>query len=561
MIRGSFVSTFYILITAVSCVAQVPSWLWANSASGNSANESREVAVSNNGDGFITGSFSSDTIHFGSNTFINQTAPAGTYDIFVAKYSAYGYLLWVVTFGGNHDDKSLGIATDDSGNCYITGAFGSDTITFGSTTLYNTGVGWSWDVFVVKLDPSGNVLWARSFAGTDTDSGTDVEIDPSGNCVITGYYMSSSVSFDSYTLTSSSSSSFPMFIAKLDTSGNVIWVRSAAGTGGVGIVPDALKLDQYGNCFLSGHFGCTGLTIGVSVISSGGNTYAFIAKYDSNGNGTWATAIDGDIAQDIALDSSGHIYVTGKFYASTAVFGSTTLYNSSTLNEFFLAKYDLSGNPIWARSAAGASNDSGHSLCIDSNGNCYVTGIFGPPAITFGSITVSNAGPQYFDIFVAGYDTAGNTIWATGLGGLGGDEAYCIETNSFGDIYLTGFIGSQNVIFAPADTLSNEFDTKIGDVFVAKTGEGKTGLPGIISENNFLNIFPNPSSGIIYFESTKLNVNTKLEIFDAQGRLVHGTIVTEPRTIVDLSLFEPGLFCWRIMCNNELLATGKLVTE
>lgn len=548
-----------ILLFISKAHAQAPAWLWAQSASGNNADESRKVAVSNNGDCFITGSFSSDTIQFGSNTFINQTAPVGTYDVFVAKYNAYGILLWVKTFGGNHEDKSLGVATDNNGNCYITGWFGSDTISFGSTTFYNTGAGWSWDAFVVKLDPSGSVLWAKSFAGTDTDSGTDIEIDVFGNCVVSGYYMSSTIAFDSFTLTSTSSTSFPMFLAKLDTNGNVIWASSAGGTNGVGVVPDALKLDATGNCFIAGHFGCTGLTIGSSNISAGGNTYAFIAKYNANGNGVWATAIDGDIAQDIAMDSAGFLYVTGKFYAATAIFGSTTLYNASNVNEFYLAKYDQSGNPIWARSAAGSSSDSGHSLCINSNASCYVTGVFGPPSITFGSVSLSNAGPQYPDIFVVNYDAAGNVIWAAALGGLGIDEAYGIETNTLGDIYLTGIIGNAPIVFPPADTLTGI--SKPGDIFIAKSGEGKTGYGELNSEESTVNVFPNPARGIVQFDFSNLKGPAQLEIYNAHGQLSYQSVLLESQTIIDISTFPAGIYFWRMVCEGETVESGKVLFE
>lgn len=554
---GIFKCTLCLLFFAASYAhAQAPGWMWANAGLGPSIDEAHALTVDGNGNCIIAGSYCSDSIAFASYTFHNaRTNPiVATYDVFVAKYNASGNLLWAMSLGSGEDDKAWGVASDAAGNCYVTGSFASDTITFGTTTFYNTGTGLTLDIFLIKIDPSGNILWAKSYAGSDTESGMDVGVDASGNCLMTGYFYSTTITIGINILNNNSGNS-AMFVTKIDPAGNVLWAESAAGTSN-GVVPIALALDANGNCFVSGEFQCPSLTIGPSTIAAGGYTFAFIAKYNTNGSALWATAIEAESGHDIGTDAAGNCYVTGWYVGPTATFGTTTLYNSSNLSEFYLAKYDQSGNILWAKGAAGVSFDAGHSLCVDNSGNCYVTGTFYPPSILFDTLLLNNSGSSG-DIFVVKFDNTGTAIWATSAGGSGNDQGFGIEMNGMGDLYLTGFFESPSLGFAPADTLASPYF--FADVFVAKTGEGKTGIPEMISGNNFVDVFPNPSSGCIYFELNELNLPAKLEIFDAQGRMMHVIILTQSRTLIDLSASEPGIIFWRVVRDDEEMENGKFL--
>src|SRR6185369_12691602 len=99
-------------------------------------------------------------------------------DVFTAKYDPEGNVLWAASAGGTGTDNGTGIGVDAAGNCYITGHFSSTSITFGATTLTRTG---SENVFVVKYDASGNVLWANRAGGTGFDAGSGIAVDAAGN--------------------------------------------------------------------------------------------------------------------------------------------------------------------------------------------------------------------------------------------------------------------------------------------------------------------------------------------------------------------------------------------
>jgi hypothetical protein len=131
------------------------------------------------------------------------------------KYDSSGNVVWANKAGGNYEDVGNSIAVDGSGNCYITGYF-SSTSTFGSLTLICQSTVY-YDVFVVKYDSSGNVVWAKNAGDAITyEAGNSITIDDIGNSYVTGSFMGS-ITLGSFTLTNKGSSD--IFIVKYDDSG------------------------------------------------------------------------------------------------------------------------------------------------------------------------------------------------------------------------------------------------------------------------------------------------------------------------------------------------------
>lgn len=141
-----------LLLAASQCHAQAPNWQWAHNAAG---------------DVYITGLYEPPGITFDNVTLTN----AGGSDIFIAKYSSTGNVLWVRNSGGPADEQSLGMFVENAGNAYVTGRFKSASVAFGSSTLTNVG---GEDIFVTKYDASGNVIWATSVGGTSDDNGNSI---------------------------------------------------------------------------------------------------------------------------------------------------------------------------------------------------------------------------------------------------------------------------------------------------------------------------------------------------------------------------------------------------
>ncbi|HOL33357.1 MAG TPA: SBBP repeat-containing protein, partial [Candidatus Syntrophosphaera thermopropionivorans] len=236
--------TFLIVLLLLSCVfifAQLSPWLWAQKAGGTGEDSGHSIAVDASGNSYVTGGFEGTAI-FGSTTLESS----GSQDIFVTKLDNRGNWLWAKKAGGTDSDYGYGIAVDASGNSYVIGCFYSATATFGSTTL--TGNGYN-NIFVAKLDSSGNWLWAKNAKESPYDYGHGIDVDASGNSYVTGYFYNS-VTFGSTTLTSSGGAD--IFVAKLDSSGNWLWANNAGGTSDE--CGNGIAVDDSGNSYVTGYF-------------------------------------------------------------------------------------------------------------------------------------------------------------------------------------------------------------------------------------------------------------------------------------------------------------------
>jgi len=440
--------------------------LWAKRAGGSGSDNSQSVSTDASGNVYVTGSFTSATITFGSTTLTNSDNSGNSSDIFIAKYDASGNVLWAKSAGGTSSEFGNSVSPDANGNVYATGRFSSPTISFGSTTLTNAV---SAKTYIVKYDVSGNVLWAKSVSvgGTSYEFDSSVSADTSGNVYLTGKFSNSTITFDSITLTNAGFND--IFIAKYDAAGNVLWVKSAGGN--YEDWASSVSSDASGNAYVTGFFGSSTITFGSTTLTNAGGSDIFIAKYDSNGNVLWAKSAIGSGSNggnSVATDFSGNIYITGYFSSPIITFGSITLssimYNN---NDIFITKYDANGNVLWAKSVGSNGYEYGNCVSIDNSGNVYITGKFAYSTITFGSTTLSSEGSSY-DIFIAKYDANGNVLWAKSVGGINtNDIGNSVATDASGNVYMTGYYSCPTINFG-SNSLTNAGITGSSDMFIAK---------------------------------------------------------------------------------------------
>ena len=377
--------------------------IWARSAGGSVGDSglSKCVATDAMGNVYITGAFSSPTFTFGTTTLTN----AGWLNIFLVKYNSSGSIIWAQNAGGSIDDEAMSVTTDASGSVYIAGYFSSPTITFGTTTLTNEG---GYDIFLVKYDASGSVIWGNSVGGIGEDHAASVATDASGNVYVTGYFASDTITFGTTTLTNAGN--HDIFLVKYGTSGSVIWAKSAGGRN----LDDATSVttDASGNVYITGYFTSDTITFGTTTLRIAGLDNVLLAKYNSSGSVVWAksaalaTGIFPDIAQSVATDASGNVYITGMFSGGTIAFDTSVLTNSGYLN-LFLVKYSALGSVIWAKSAGGSAEDYASSVATDASGCLYITGMFTSPTITFGTTTLTSVTTAFGEnMFLAKYSAS-----------------------------------------------------------------------------------------------------------------------------------------------------------
>jgi hypothetical protein len=358
---------------------------------------------------------------------------------------------WIKQAGGTSYDLGRAIAVDAAGNSYVSGVF-SDTVEFGTTTLSSNG---GYDIFVAKLDPNGNWLWAQQVGDTNYDEGYAISVDAAGNSYVSGYFMGTAT-FGTTILTGYGDSD--IFIAKLDADGNWLWAKQAGGTSSD--MGWAIAVDATGSSYVSGDFYGTA-TFGMTTITSSGGSNIFVAKLDPNGNWLWVVCPNGEysgVSSAIAVDTAGNSYISG-FFDGTAIFGTNTS-TSNGYDDIFVAKLDPNGDWLWAKQAGGSGHDEGYAVVVDANGNSYISGGFSDAAM-FGTTTLTSNGSN--DIFVAKLDPNGNWLWAKRAGGTSYDESYAIAVDAAGNSYLSGLFSASATFGTYSLTSDGDYD-----IFVAK---------------------------------------------------------------------------------------------
>ncbi|MCK5052547.1 MAG: SBBP repeat-containing protein [Candidatus Cloacimonetes bacterium] len=535
-----------ISILGLNLFAQTPDWQWAIKAGGSDWDLGSGIAIDDNGNTYVTGSFR-DTATFGSYSL----SSSGSGDIFIAKMDANGNWLWAIQAGGSGFDGGHGIAIDENGNSYVTGIF-MDTATFGSYSLNSSG---GYDIFVAKIDATGNWLWVTQAGESGWDSGNTIALDDNGNSYLTGWFEGTTI-FGSYSLTSSGESD--IFAAKMDANGNWQWATEAGGSG-----TDegyTIATDDNGNSYVTGCFEGTA-TFGPYSLNSSGTYDIFVSKMDANGNWQWATEAGGsgtDEGFTIATDDNGNSYVTGCF-EGTATFGPYSL-SSSGDNDIFVAKMDTNGNWLWATKAGCSSSAWGNGIAIDDNGNSYVTGAF-MDTVTFGSYSLNSSGSN--DIFVAKIGTNGNWQWATKAGGNYPDHGTAIAIDYNGNSYVTGFF-NDTATFGSHDLTSNgEWD-----IFIAKLGNETSVESGIIPTKMGLSNYPNPFNPSTTIEfSIQNNSKVKLTIHNTKGQKIK-TLANDEFTEGSHSIIwnginesgksiSSGVYLYKLNVNSKMEAVKK----
>lgn len=497
--KNFLLSIFLLIGVYGKAQIQTPNWLWAKNARGTQPDEINGTAVDLNGNLYVAGATSSSMIIFENDTLIKS----GNGDnLFIAKYNPSGDVLWAKNAAGsNFENKCNSISVDPMGNVYITGYFTSPIIIFGIDTLIDSSNGYDSDIFVVKYDSSGNVLWAKNPSGTGSEFGNSICSDPDGNVYITGYFADSfsgdTLIFGPDTLISDYSSQ-DVFIAKYDSSGNALWAKRLGGNSSD--IGSSIVTDGNGNIYLAGCFLSSTIKFSSDSLNRTGNGFdMFIIKYDPSGNVLWAKSI-GTINvtafsyEAISTDPNDNVFLTGYFENSSLSLGNAMLTNAGG-SDIFIVKYDANGNVIWAKSAGGSNNETVNSISVDNYGNAYVSGGFNSSTMDISDLTLTNTdlAGMYRDVFLAAYSTSGNIVWAQSIGGYNSDEGKSIKIGANGNKYLSGNFNSSSVVFSN-DTLTN---TGLRDIFVAKFNVvAGTGIP---RESNFpekFNIYPNPTNGI-----------------------------------------------------------------
>lgn len=223
------------------------------------------------------------------------------------------------------------------------------------------------------------------------------------------------------------------WITKSNTSGTFLWTKNLSSSGVT--TGNSIALDSSGNIYVGGRFNGT-LTVGSSTLTAVGSDDGFIAKLDSSGNGIWAAQISGtnmDNVLGVAVDSSNNPLVTGYTTSSSLSIAGQTFTRVSS-QDVFVAKYNSSGASVWAIQGSSSPTDQNQSIDIvaDSSNNVYVAG-YHSGTFTLGSTTKSGNGSN--DAFIAKINAGGSIQWIANPGSSSSEYLGSINVDSSGNVY------------------------------------------------------------------------------------------------------------------------------
>jgi hypothetical protein len=373
---------------------------WIRTAGGTLGDYAHAVACDGNNNVVIAGEIegtSTDVItFFGSTVTLN---PVYDNDFMLAKYDLNGTLQWALREGGYGSEKAEGVCLDNSGNIYSCGHF-LQPITWNGTTTTN-GAGQE-DCFIVKYDPNGNFQWVRTIGGPGRDEVKGVVCDAAGNVYATGYYQDNCVFGTTTYSTNANSTYLDIFLVKYDPNGNLVWVRTAGGLyddAAWSIAMDNAGLIYVSGEFnASMYFGTTQVVtngnadVFVACYDQNGNSI-----WAKGAGGPLQ-----DRARGIGTDGSnifitGQFGISAAFGSTNLVAAdSSDVFFASLSNSGTFLSASSVGGPADAPETLGF--ESGQDICAEASGNVYACGALLNGG-TFGSIPFSGYGKT--DAFLA----------------------------------------------------------------------------------------------------------------------------------------------------------------
>lgn len=458
-------------------------FIWAKAISnGSSWTAANDIAVDSLNNVYLTGIIDALSVDFDPGPGVQYLSTTGYKDAFFAKYDAAGNYVFAKAIGSNYwHDGSNSIAVDKHQNIIITGYF-RNWMDFDPHPIIVNGSnsGPCDNIFLAKYDSLGDYLWHKSCGGNGIDAGTDVITDNSGNIYFTGNFDDIG-NFDLLTATANSTSK-DIFLAKFTPSGSCSWVNAFGGVwADYGM---SVTIDKAGKLLLTGtYWGTADFDAGpASAIftATGGGVDPFFAKYDLAGNYIWAKSLSGvlnfETSNCISTDNSGNICITGVFDGALDVDPgpSATFLNSNGANDTYIAKYNSSGNFIWANSIGNISNDDvGTSVCFSNGGDVVALGDFWKKTDFDPSPAIINLdiGVNLDNVFLAKYSSAnGSYIFAKDIGGIPGlssETGNSIAVDALGNSYVVGNFGG-NADFDPGLGVATLTSSGASDIFLTK---------------------------------------------------------------------------------------------
>ncbi|HLJ91937.1 MAG TPA: SBBP repeat-containing protein [Gemmataceae bacterium] len=423
------------------------------------------IAVDNAGNVYVTGDTTSPD--FPTANPIEPTYGGGTSNAFVAKLDPTGSTLLYSTYlGGENFDRGNGIAVDASGAVYVVGKTNSRVFPITHGAFEDSFRGDEYDAFVTKIGPAGDHLNYSTYLGGDAnDSGIAIAIDSSGNAYVTGGTRSNDFPVTQTAYQGAVEGGPNAFITELNATGTDVLYSTFLG-GSNSDRGNAIAVDANGYIYVTGHTNSDDFPTknALQPTYGGGLDNAFVAKLDPRASGDdsliYSTFLGGsqkDRGLGIALDSTGNIYIAGDTSSAVdfpIVNAVQPTYGGGTSNAF-VAKINNAGTELlFATYLGGSGGDGASGLALDANGNIYLTGT--TYSLDFPTVNAFQAvSGGGQDAFVAKLTSDGSTlVYSSYLGGSGDEN---VPQNGVNGGAIA--VDAAGAVYVTGNTTSSDFPT------------------------------------------------------------------------------------------------------
>ncbi len=495
------------------CIAQVPTIQWQKAMGGSGDDYGYHCEQTSDG-GYITCGIS-------TNANGDITENNGMTDFWVVKLDPAGFIQWSKSYGSPGTDVAYSIKqTADNG--YILTGF-ADTL--GGDITVNYG---SQDIWILKLDAAGTLLWQKSYGGSSSENASDIEQTTDLGYIVAGTTYSNDIDV------SGNHGNSDFWIFKLDAVGTILWQKCFGGTAN-----DKAKSIQQttdGGYIVAGQ---TDSNNGNVSGNHGGIDY-WVVKLDVSGNIQWKRCVGGsdhEVATSIVQTNDGGYAVAGHSRSNDG--DATDNYGA---NDYWIVKLSTTGAVQWEKNCGGTGDDICFSLDLTIDEGFILSGY---TAST--NIDITGALGDY-DYWLVKIDSSGSLQWQKILGGSSGDQGQCVRQTSDGGYILTGCSLSTDGDVTGVHALSvDAWLVKLAP-YVAIEEE----------ENNLsINIFPNPSNG--NFNISGLQGENEIEIYNCIGELIYKTKTKNNIEFVSLNELAKGIYFCRVANEKLVIGVGEIV--
>jgi hypothetical protein len=448
--------------------------VWKTNLSGLGNNIAGKSAIDADNNIYVLGYFD-NTCNISSGNLVTR----GLEDVFIAKYSPDGSLLWAKSLGSSSSDIGTSIViSPDNQFVYITGIFQSRFYADNNWDIISSGGG---DAFLAKYKANGDIVWLKNIGSASVATNqrpNEIKFDKNNNLIIGGIFGTELKIGTTIKDTTLYATNQGMFIAKLDTSGFVIKAKKFEATNTTSRLY-TLDVDTSGY-YLAGHFKGNLITDLGTYPSNNSSFDMFVYKldYSLNSKGIIKVAGSGDDQiYSCSTDGKGNFYFGGQFTSpsltidstTTGIFSKRNAYNKTTdgKTDIFFAKYRYDGQLQWFNTAGSTGNDYLYRA-LYKNGNFIAAGQYSA-SLTFNNKTIvpkDNA-----DAFAIVQNQNDNLVYLLPFGGLGIDVGETAVVDNNGNFVVIGDYASPKLYIGTKDSITNS-NSGTKDMFIVKYDKG-----------------------------------------------------------------------------------------